>query len=113
MRRLLLLVSAVAMVGTAAPASADAMDDQFLAALTASGVTFPDPGRAIAAGKWVCQAVGQGTQMVDVVKTVEDRNPGLREENAAKFAAIAATAYCPASLPHTTSTTAPATSAPQ
>ncbi|MEM6109535.1 DUF732 domain-containing protein [Mycobacterium sp. 050272] len=107
MRRLLLLVSAVAMVGTAAPAYADAMDDQFLAALTASGVTFPDPGRAIAAGKWVCQAVGQGTQMVDVVKTVEDRNPGLREENAAKFAAIAATAYCPASLPHTTSTTAP------
>lgn len=107
MRRLLLLVSAVAVVGTAAPAYADAMDDQFLAALTASGVTFPDPGRAIAAGKWVCQAVGQGTQMVDVVKTVEDRNPGLREENAAKFAAIAATAYCPASLPHTTSTSAP------
>ncbi|MEE6139551.1 DUF732 domain-containing protein [Mycobacterium sp. 050128] len=107
MRRLLLLVSAVAMVGTAAPAYADAMDDQFLAALTASGVTFPDPGRAIAAGKWVCQAVGQGTQMVDVVKTVEDRNPGLREENAAKFAAIAATAYCPGSLPHTTSTAAP------
>lgn len=102
-----MLASAVAMVGTAAPAYADAMDDQFLAALTASGVTFPDPGRAIAAGKWVCQAVGQGTQMVDVVKTVEDRNPGLREENAAKFAAIAASAYCPASLPHTTSTTAP------
>ncbi|WAC89732.1 DUF732 domain-containing protein [Mycobacterium sp. Aquia_213] len=107
MRRILLLISAVAMVGTAAPAYADPMDDQFLAALQASGVTFPDPARAIAAGKWVCQAVGQGTQMVDVVKTVEDRNPGLREDNAAKFAAIAATAYCPSALPHTTATSGP------
>jgi hypothetical protein len=109
-----MLVSAVAMIGMAAPAYADPMDDQFLAALTASGVTFPDPSRAIAAGKWVCQAVGQGTQMVDVVKTVEDRNPGLREENAAKFAAIAATAYCPGSLPHTATpaSSPPATTTP-
>ncbi|WAJ47080.1 DUF732 domain-containing protein [Mycobacterium sp. Aquia_216] len=107
MRRLLMLVSAVAMVGLAAPANADGMDDQFLAALQASGVTFPDPARAIAAGKWVCQAVGQGTQMVDVVKTVEDRNPGLREDNAAKFAAIAATAYCPSALPRTTGSNGP------
>lgn len=102
-----MLVSAVTMVGMAAPAYADGMDDQFLAALQASGVTFPDPARAIAAGKWVCQAVGQGTQMVDVVKTVEDRNPGLREDNAAKFAAIAATAYCPSALPHTTASNGP------
>lgn len=101
MGRLLMLVAAVALVGMAAPAHADGMDDQFLAALQATGVTYPDPARAIAAGKWVCQAVGQGTQMVDVVKTVQDRNPGLREENAAKFAAIAATAYCPGALPHT------------
>jgi hypothetical protein len=102
-----MLVTAAALVGVAAPAHADGMDDQFLAALQASGVTYPDPARAIAAGKWVCQEVGQGTQMVDVVKTVQDRNPGLREDNAAKFAAIAATAYCPGSLPHTTSNSGP------
>ncbi|WP_245604726.1 DUF732 domain-containing protein [Mycobacterium genavense] len=60
----------------------------------------------------MCQAVGQGTQMVDVVKTVEDRNPGLREENAAKFAAIAATAYCPGALPRTSTISTPA-GAPQ
>ena len=99
MKPLLMLASAAAMIGMAAPAYADAMDDQFLAALQASGVTFQDPARAIAAGRWVCQSVGQGTQMVDVVKTVETVNPGLREENAAKFAAIAATAYCPSTLP--------------
>jgi hypothetical protein len=102
-----MLVTAVALVGMAAPAHADGMDDQFLAALQASGVTYPDPARAIAAGKWVCQEVGQGTQMVDVVKTVQDRNPGLREDNAAKFAAIAATAYCPGSLSHTASSSGP------
>jgi hypothetical protein len=107
MKSLMMLASAAAMIGMAAPAYADGMDDQFLAALQASGVTFPDPAKAIAAGKWVCTAVGQGTQMVDVVKTVEDRNPGLREENAAKFAAIAATAYCPSALPHTTGTNGP------
>jgi hypothetical protein len=111
MKPLLMLASTAAMIGMAAPAYADAMDDQFLAALQATGVTFPDPARAIAAGRWVCQAVGQGTQMVDVVKTVEDRNPGLREENAAKFAAIAATAYCPSALPRATSTTS--TNGPQ
>jgi hypothetical protein len=108
-----MLASAAAMVGMAAPAYADPMDDQFLAALQASGVTFPDPSRAISAGKWVCQAVGQGTQMVDVVKTVEDRNPGLHEENAAKFAAIAATAYCPGALPSKSPAPAPASSGPQ
>ena len=107
MNPLLMLASAAAMIGVAAPAHADGMDDQFLAALQATGVTFPDPARAIAAGRWGCQAVGQGTQMVDVVKTVEDRNPGLREENAAKFAAIAATAYCPSALPRTTSSNGP------
>jgi hypothetical protein len=99
MKSLFMLLSLAAVIGTAAPAYADASDDQFLAALQASGVTYKDPGKVIAAAKWVCQSVNQGTQMADVVKTVEAENPGLVQENAAKFTALAASAYCPNKLP--------------
>jgi hypothetical protein len=99
MKPLLALLSLAAIIGTAAPAYADASDDQFLAALTASGVTYQDPGKVIAAAKWVCQSLNQGTQMADVVRTVQAENAGLHQENAAKFTALAASAYCPNKLP--------------
>jgi hypothetical protein len=95
-----MLASLAAMIGMAAPAYADASDDRFLASLQAAGVTFPDPVKVIAAGKWVCQTVGQGAQMVDVVKTIQTKNPGLSGDNAAKFTAIAANVYCPQALGH-------------
>jgi Protein of unknown function (DUF732) len=96
----MMLAGAAAMIGMAAPAHADSTDDQFLASLQAAGVTFPDPARVIAAGKWVCQTVGQGTQMADVVQTIQAKNPGLHGDNAAKFTAIAASVYCPNALGH-------------
>ena len=92
---LLTLTSLAAMVGMAGPARADSNDDAFLASLHAAGITFPDPATVIGAGKWVCQAVGTGTQMVDVVKTIQAQNPGLHRDNAARFTAIAASVYCP------------------
>jgi len=98
MKPLLMLTSLAAMIGVAAPASADSNDDAFLASLQAAGITYPDPGRVIAVGKWVCQAAGQGTQMVDVVKKVQAQNPGLHGDNAARFTAIAANVYCPRAL---------------
>ncbi len=99
-RVLLALTSLAAAVGMAVPAHADSNDDAFLASLQAAGITFPDPGRAIAAGKWVCQAAGKGTPMVDVVKTIQAENSGLRGDNAARFTAIAANVYCPNALAH-------------
>lgn len=111
MKRLLMLLGLAAMIATAAPASADAADDQFLAALQASGVTYKDPGKVISAAKWVCQTVNGGAQMSDVVKTVEAENPGLVQENAAKFTALAASAYCPNKLPPAPAAPAPATPA--
>ena|ERR1700742_1650859 len=99
MKSLLALLGVAAVICGAAPAYADPSDDQFLAALTAAGVTYGDPGKAISAAKWVCSTVGSGTQMADVVKTVQSQNPGLRQENAAKFTALAASAYCPKALP--------------
>ena len=99
MKRLLLtLTSLAAMIGMAVPASADPNDDAFLASLKAAGITYPDAGRAIAAGKWVCQVVGQGRPMVDVVKDIQAQNSGLRGDNAARFTAIAANVYCPSAL---------------
>ncbi|WP_082951786.1 DUF732 domain-containing protein [Mycobacterium sp. 852002-51057_SCH5723018] len=94
----LTLTSLAAIVGMAVPARADSNDDAFLVSLHAAGITFPDPARVVAAGKWVCQAVGQGTQMADVVKTIQSQNAGLHGDNAARFTAIAANVYCPQAL---------------
>jgi hypothetical protein len=98
MKLLLTLASLAAMVGAAAPAYADGADDMFLGTLRAAGITFPNPDRAIAAGKWVCTSVYAGNQMADVVKTVQSENPGLSGDHAAEFTAIAAKSYCPTSL---------------
>jgi Protein of unknown function (DUF732) len=98
MKLLLALASLAAVIGTAAPAYADGADDMFLGTLRAAGITFPDPERAIGAGRWVCSAVHGGNSMADVVKTVQTENPGLRGDNAAQFTAIAAKSYCPTML---------------
>jgi hypothetical protein len=98
MKLLLTLASLAALIGMSAPAYADSVDDTFLATLQAAGITYPDPGRAIAAGKWVCSQVHGGDAMADVVKTVQTENPGLQGDNAARFTAIAANVYCPTTL---------------
>jgi hypothetical protein len=95
---LLTLTTLAALVGMAGPARADGTDDAFLVSLRAAGITFPDPGPAIGAGKWVCDAMGRGTQMADVIKAVQAQNPGLHGDNAARFSAIAANVYCPQTL---------------
>lgn len=94
----LLALPVLAVIGMAAPAYADSNDDAFLASLQAAGITYQGVDRVIAAGKSVCKMVGQGRQMVDVVKTVQNLNPGLHGDNAARFTAIAASAYCPQAL---------------
>ncbi|OBA82662.1 hypothetical protein A9W99_11160 [Mycobacterium sp. 1164966.3] len=95
---ILTLAGLAVMLGVAAPAYADSTDDEFIATIQAAGISFPDPVQVIAAGKWVCEKAGQGTQMVDVVKDVQRLNPGLSQEKAAKFTAIAANVYCPKAL---------------
>lgn len=92
------LAGLAATFGMAVPAHADGTDDQFLATVQTVGISFPDRGRAIAAGKWVCEKAGEGTQMADLVKIVESQNPALTEDKAAKFTAIAANVYCPKAL---------------
>ncbi|HEX5253893.1 MAG TPA: DUF732 domain-containing protein [Mycobacterium sp.] len=105
MKPLLTLCGLAVAIGLAGPVHADSTDDSFIASLRAAGITFSDPGKAVGAGRWVCDTVGQGTQMPDVVKTLLSKNSALSQDKANQFAAIAASTYCPSAI--TTSTPNP------
>jgi uncharacterized protein DUF732 len=109
MKLLLALTSFAALIGMAAPAHADSTDDSFIASLKAAGITYSDPDAAVGAGKWVCDKVGGGTEMSDVVKTLTSKNASLNPDKASKFAAIAANTYCPDAISATSSDTPSAT----
>ena len=103
MRLVLLLASVAAAIGTAAPAYADpdSKDQAFLNALSQAGLTYLNSDRAITAGKQVCSLADGGMTGEEIVKNLQDRNPGFQGQGAAKFAAIAASAYCPEKLTQT------------
>ena len=103
MRTVLLLASAALVIGTAAPAYADpdAKDQSFLNALNQAGLIYLSADRAITAGKQVCKSADDGMTGEEIVKTLQDKNPGFQGPGAAKFAAIAASAYCPEKLTQT------------
>jgi Protein of unknown function (DUF732) len=100
MRRVLMLISVAAMIATAAPGNADIQgtDQAFLTALQQAGLTYQDPERAIAVGHTVCRLADEGMTGADLVKHLQEYNPGFEGDGAAKFTAIAASAYCPKSL---------------
>lgn len=73
-------------------------EDGFLASLRSAGVTYSTPDGAIKFAKAVCVSMGNGElgpQMMDELKT---QNPGLTNEHATSFLAIAAKYYCPQQL---------------
>ncbi|BBZ14291.1 DUF732 domain-containing protein [Mycobacterium branderi] len=97
MRLLLVLTGVAATVGLAVPAHADpgGVDADFLSALNKAGITYASGDQAVEAGKTACQMLDQGQSDVEVVKRVTELNPGFTISGAAKFTAIAASAYCP------------------
>ena len=99
------------MIGLATPAHADdtdrGKDQAFLVALTQAGLTYQDPDRAVAVGKKVCDLVDQGMAGVDIVRNLEQYNPGFAGDGAAKFTAIAAEAYCPRAIAQVSQGVAP------
>ena len=100
MKLLLTLAGVAAVIGLAAPAHADANQDQaFLVALGGAGITYQSPDNAVKAGKTVCDLAKAGKPAVDVVNVLQGQNPGLSQVNAAKFTAISAGVYCPEQLP--------------
>src|ERR1700751_6211365 len=100
MRLVLRLATAPTVIGTAAPAYAgpDGKDQTFLNALTQAGLTYMSADRAITAGKQVCSLADGGMTGEEIVKNLQDRNPGFAGPGAAKFVEIAASAYCPEKL---------------
>jgi hypothetical protein len=100
MRLVLLLASAATVIGTAAPAYADpdGKDQAFLVALAQAGLTYMNADRAITAGKQVCSLADGGMTGEEIVKNLQDSNPGFQGQGAAQFTAIAASAYCPEQL---------------
>jgi hypothetical protein len=101
MRRFAVLLGLAATVGLAVPAQADpgnadaGVDASFLDALTRAGITYTDGPNAINAAKTACGLMSQGQPELDVIQNVSTQNPGITQTNAAKFTAIAASAYCP------------------
>ncbi len=96
MRRLLVLLGAVSALALAAPTGAQpGVDGSFIDALSKAGITFNDPSNAVEAGHTTCDLISQGKPALQVVQLVQQQNSGISTTNAAKFTAIAVSAYCP------------------
>jgi len=77
MRLLLSLSSVAVVIGLAAPAHADANQDQaFLAAVKSAGIVVKNPDDAIVTGKAVCESVQAGKQPVDPRQEPARSKPG-------------------------------------
>jgi hypothetical protein len=101
MRRPLAMLGVAAALGVAPPVYADPgstnpnLDASFLDSLTKAGITIISRAGAIKDGKAACGMMEQGQPELDVIQLVTRQNPGLDTTKAAKFTAIAASAYCP------------------
>lgn len=96
---LVVLTGLTAMLGSAVPAQADpGLDASFLGALDKAGITYHNGADAVAAAHTACNLMDKGEPELDVIKHVTEKNPGFTITGAAKFTAIAASAYCPQHL---------------
>lgn len=106
MTRLLAVLGIGAALCCAAPAGADPtgdakLDANFLDALQRAGVMFSNGASAVNAAKAACAMMNQGQPELGVIHSVTEQNRGISTTSAAKFTAIAASAYCPQHLPPT------------
>ena len=95
-KRLLVTLGIAVLLGSGPPAHADpGLDASFLDALAKAGLTVLSRSGAVKDGKAACGMMEQGQPELDVIQHVSKQNPGLDTTKAAKFTAIAASAYCP------------------
>jgi Protein of unknown function (DUF732) len=87
-------LAALAPFAAAPVARADAVDDAFLGALTAKGIHFGSPEKAIIAGHEVCDELDNGKTPAQVASSVQ-ANSGLDGYHAGYFVGAAIRAYCP------------------
>jgi Protein of unknown function (DUF732) len=82
----------------AAPAQADPVDDEFLAALTEAGIGAVDPGNAALLGQQVCPMLAEpGQTAADVAAKVADAG-GMSLGPATMFTGIAISLFCPTAV---------------
>jgi Protein of unknown function (DUF732) len=89
--------TASAAPATTAPlsiASTPDQDDTYIAALNAKGISFANPGAAIYNGKTVCQNIGQGMTVQEVIAAFRASSPAF-SDSANDFVAISVRTYCP------------------
>lgn len=102
MKSVLALLGVATVIGLAAPAQANPgsndSDAAFLTSLRNAGITYNNPGQAIAAGKATCGLMDNGESGLQVISQLESHNPEFTLESAAQFAELAANAYCPQQL---------------
>src|ERR1700746_2870483 len=92
--RLALAVALLGPLAAAAPtAHADAVDDAFIAALKAKGISVASPQSAIIAGHVVCDQLNLGRQPSDVATDVT-KNSNLDGYHAGYFVGASIAAYC-------------------
>ncbi|OBK70602.1 DUF732 domain-containing protein [Mycobacterium sp. 1165178.9] len=70
----------------------------FLASLRSAGITYSTPEAAITFAKSVCVSMGDGEFGPQMVDELKGQNPGLTNDHATSFLAIAAKYYCPQQL---------------
>jgi len=84
------LVSIVSM----GPASADQLDDAFVAALAKGGITVPDPNTSVAMAHTVCAGLDANeSASVLAMKVMKDTN--LTPKQSGYFIGLSVAAYCP------------------
>lgn len=102
MRLLLTLVGVCAAIGLAVPAHGDpdggSDDAGFLATVRGAGITYTDPGQAVAFAKAVCGLINAGKSGSELVHDLQRNNPGMTTDHATVFVGISAKYYCPQQL---------------
>jgi hypothetical protein len=92
------LVLAVALLGLVAAAGptahADAVQNNFLGALSSRGITFASGQSAIVAGREVCDELDQGRQASDIANDVMTQT-NLDGYHAGFFVGVSIAAFCP------------------
>ena len=90
-----LIVVLFSVVGVIAPpAHADAIDNNFLGALSSRGINFASGQNAIVAGHEVCDELDQGRQATDVANDIMNQS-NLDGYHAGFFVGVSIAAFCP------------------
>ncbi|OBK50618.1 DUF732 domain-containing protein [Mycobacterium sp. 1081908.1] len=86
-------LAAAALLG-AAPASAEPIDDTFVAALAKNGISMSDRNAAVSMGHTVCAAFDRGEpSTAAAMRIVKDTD--LSPKQAGYFVGLSVAAYCP------------------